>query len=212
MENKPEVAERAPKEIVYATQNEAKLAALKRILGEEFKIVSLKDLGIESQAEEDGIDPKENALKKARFCFRKTGQPSFSMDFGFFIEGLEQSEQPGPSVKRIVPTSEGKEVTDEGVLAHYKKIVTDLGGKANAYWLRAMAFVSNEGEFVEETKIPKILIGTPSQKRVKGFPMTSLQIDPTLNKYESEMTDEEKNNNMKTTDEAIRLFVRLHNS
>ena len=207
-ENRLEIKEKAPKEILLATHNEAKLKTLRGILGEQYKIVGLKDIGIESQAEEDGIDPKENALKKARYCFEQTGKDSFSIDYGFFIEGLPQNEQPGPSVRRVIPVSKEREPTDEEVIEYYQKIISRLGGKANAYWLRAMAYVSKDGEYVNEARLPKILTDVPSNTRVKGFPMTSMQIDPRLNKYESEMTEEEKRESHRISDNSIRDFVK----
>ena len=155
------------KEILYATTNDSKLRVMQSVLGDGYKIISLKEAGIESQAEEDGENPKENALKKARYCYEKTGKPSFAMDFGFFIDGLSDEEQPGPSVKRIIIFSKEREPTDEEVLEFYSHLVKKLGGKANAYWLRTLAYVSGEGEFTSEIKIPKTLVSTPSEKRKK---------------------------------------------
>lgn len=204
--------EKEPKEILYATQNAAKLLTLKNILGNAYKIVSLEDVGIRSQAEEDGVDPKENALKKARYCFQMTGKDSFSMDFGFFIEGLSENEQPGSSVKSVVPISREREPTDEEILDYYKSLISRLGGKVNVYWLRALAYVSKDGEYIKETKIPKILIGTPHWTRFKGFPMTSIQLDPRTGKYESELTEEEKRESHKDEDEILRNFIKEHTS
>ena len=197
-------------EIIYATTNESKLRTMQSILGDNYKIISLKDIGIESQTEEDGMNPTENALKKARHCFEKTGKPSFSMDFGFFIEGLTEEEQPGPSVKRVLPVSKEREPSDEEVLEFYKKIVTRLGGKANAYWRRALAYVSHNGEFTEEIKIPKVLVDKSSDVRRKGFPMTSIQIDPVTGKYESELTDEERADSHRIEDDVVRNFINKH--
>lgn len=202
--------EKQPKEIIYATSNESKVRALQRAVGDGYKIRSLQDLKIDSQVEEDGKDPKENAIKKARACFQMTGKPSFSMDFGFFIEGLPDAEQPGPFVKRMVPISQEREPSDDEVLAYYIDIIKRLGGKANAYWLRALAYVSKDGEFVTEMKIPKMLVDVPSDKRNKGFPMTSIQIDPKFNKYESELTEEELKESHKETDEFVKNFIELH--
>jgi hypothetical protein len=44
---------------------------MQSILGNKCKILTLRDFGITSQAEEDGVDPKQNALKKDRLCFQK---------------------------------------------------------------------------------------------------------------------------------------------
>ncbi|MFA6094817.1 MAG: non-canonical purine NTP pyrophosphatase [Candidatus Paceibacterota bacterium] len=210
MEHPVEGKEFAIKEILYATTNDAKLKTMQSVLGSGYKIISLKDAGVGSQIEEDGIDPTENALKKARHFYEQTGKPSFSMDFGFFIEGLPEDEQPGPSVKRVMPISKEREPTDEEVLEFYKNIITKLGGKANAHWLRSLAFVSQDGEFTEEIKIPKTLVDVPSDKRRKGFPMTCLQVDQLTGKYECELTDEERAVSHKTEDDILRDFIKKH--
>ena len=210
MENQIETKEILPKEILYATTNDAKLKTMQSILGEKYKVISLKDAGFELQTEEDGTSPIENALKKARYCYEQTGKSSLSMDFGFFIDGLPEDEQPGPSVKRIIPISKEREPNDEEVLEFYKNIITKLGGIAQAHWLRALAYVSRDGEFTTEIKIPKKLIDKPSEKRKKGFPMTSLQIDPLTGKYECELTDEERAASHVAEDEAVKLFIQEH--
>ena len=197
-------------EILYATTNDAKLKTMQAILGGSYEVISLKDVGIEFQTEEDGKNPKENAFKKARFCYEKTGKPSFAMDFGFFIEGLSDEEQPGPSVKRVIPISKKREPTDEEVLEFYKNLVEKLGGKVNAHWLRALVYISKDGEFVHEIKIPKILVSRSSEKRKKGFPLTSLQIDQLTGKYECELTDEERAESHKIEDGSIRSFIQEH--
>ncbi|MCC2630690.1 MAG: Ham1 family protein [Candidatus Paceibacter sp.] len=210
MENNTELKEKQSKEIIFATTNDAKLKTMQSVLGDEFKVINLKDIGIEAQAEEDGINPIENALKKARYCYEQTSKPSFSMDFGFFIDGLPDDQQPGPSVKRIIPISKEREPNDEEVLEFYKNLITRLGGTAQAHWTRALAFVSNDGEFTAEIKIPKILTDKPSEKRKKGYPMTSLQIDLPTGKYECELTDEERAASHKIEDEAVKNFIQEH--
>ncbi len=196
-----------PKEILFATQNDAKIKIMQSILGNEYKILTLRDFGITSQVEEDGVDPKQNALKKARLCFQNTGKTAFSSDFGFFIEGLKEERQPGASVKRIIPISKEREPTDEEILEFYKKLVTELGGRVDAYWIRALACISKDGEFLEEIKIPKKLVNISSKQRLKGFPIASIQIDPITGKYECELTDEERALSHKETDDAMRLFI-----
>lgn len=198
-----------PKEIIFATTNPSKVEMLQRVLGDEYKVRSLSNLGVEDQVEEDGVTPIENALKKAQALFEASGKPSFAMDFGFYIDGLPDGEQPGDRVKRNVPSSE-KEPTDEEVLSYYVSIVKKLGGRAKAHWVRALAFVSDQGEFTEEIELPKILTDTPSNTIPKGYPLTAIQIDPKYNKYESEMSPEEKSVSHEATNTAMKNFVEKH--
>ncbi|MEK7507461.1 MAG: non-canonical purine NTP pyrophosphatase [Patescibacteria group bacterium] len=197
----------ARKTILYATQNPAKLETLKNILGPEYTVLSLSDVGISDQAHEDGASPKENSIKKARACFVATGKPCFAMDFGLFIDGISDAEQPGPHIKKAVEKVIGHNPTDEEIIEYYSDVIYKLGGKTTAHWLRSFAFSSKDGDFCDEIKIPKILVSTPSKKKFKGFPMISLQFYPELSKYESEMSPEEKEDIMKTTHDAVREFI-----
>jgi XTP/dITP diphosphohydrolase len=196
------------KEIVYATANNSKINTLREILGNEFRVFGLMDMGIGSQAEETGSNTAENALLKARFCFRRTGKSCFALDFGLFIEGLEMENQPEQNVKGVVAKSIGHEPNDGEVLSFYTKLIRELGGKTNAYWIGSMVFVSSEGESKSEIKIPKVLVDKPSPKTLSGFPMASIQIDQKYNKYESELTEEERSLSKKDTNGAIKRFVR----
>ncbi|MFA6274433.1 MAG: non-canonical purine NTP pyrophosphatase [Candidatus Paceibacterota bacterium] len=196
------------KEIIYATTNKAKISMLQNILGDEYKILNLKDIGIESQVEEDGLNPKENSLKKARVCFEAIGKPCFAMDYGLYINGLKDEEQPKQDVRRIIKKVIGHNPNDEEVLEFYIDLVKKLGGKTNSFWLRSLAFVSEKGEFADEVKIPKILVDIPSKIKLEGFPLTSIQINEKLNKYESEMTEDEKEEANIFTNDKIRSFIK----
>ena len=60
------------KKIVFATNNPTKAKRFsKGLLDNDIEILSLKDLEIDLEVEENGKDVIENALIKARACFKK---------------------------------------------------------------------------------------------------------------------------------------------
>ena len=73
--------------IVFATGNPNKIKEIKSAIN-SFKIVGLKDLGINEEIPETGDTLKKNALQKAKYVYDKTGLDCFSDDTGLEIEAL----------------------------------------------------------------------------------------------------------------------------
>ncbi|MDH4330057.1 MAG: non-canonical purine NTP pyrophosphatase [Candidatus Moranbacteria bacterium] len=93
--------------ILIATGNQDKLSQFKRIfenLGSDIELLSLKDVGIFDDVEEDQETLLENAKKKAKFYAEKSGLPSLSDDFGIFVNALDGF--PGVSSKRWMKGSD----------------------------------------------------------------------------------------------------------
>ncbi len=75
------------KKIVAATGNKGKLREFCEIL-KDFEIVSMKDLGIDTEAEENGETFKENAYIKASEIAKLTDFPVLSDDSGLCVDFL----------------------------------------------------------------------------------------------------------------------------
>ena len=80
------------KKIVFATGNPNKLKEINAAI-KSFKIVGLKDLGINEEIPETGITLKKNALQKVRYVYNRTGLDCFSDDTGLEIEAI--NNRPG---------------------------------------------------------------------------------------------------------------------
>lgn len=69
------------KKIVFATGNPTKAKRFSKGLSEyDIEVLSLKDLNLDLDVEEDGKDAISNALIKARECYKKTNMPTIGMD------------------------------------------------------------------------------------------------------------------------------------
>lgn len=78
-------------ELLFATNNSHKLREIREIIGDSFKIISLKDLHFKGEIPETHDTIEGNARQKARFIFEKTGLDCFADDTGLEIDALNGS-------------------------------------------------------------------------------------------------------------------------
>jgi len=74
--------------IIFATNNDHKVTEVRAILKEKFRILSLKEAGIEIDIPEPYDSIEENACEKARVIHRLTGKSCFGEDTGLEVEVL----------------------------------------------------------------------------------------------------------------------------
>lgn len=76
--------------ILIATGNQGKYKEMMEVLGElPIEFVTLKDLGMENDAEEDGETYADNSWKKAEHFYKKTGITVISEDSGLEVSALK---------------------------------------------------------------------------------------------------------------------------
>ena len=108
------------KVIVAATNNDGKLKEIRSILGNNYKIVSLKDIKCEIQVEEDGNTFEENALKKAREVYKKVKLPCLADDTGLCIKYF--NGWPGIKTARCLGENVTKDERNDFILQKMKQI------------------------------------------------------------------------------------------
>ena len=75
--------------IVFATTNEGKVKEIKEILKDfPIEVVSMKEMGITADIEENGTTFEENSLIKARALAKLTGLPALADDSGLEVDYL----------------------------------------------------------------------------------------------------------------------------
>ena len=75
--------------IVFATTNEGKVKEIKEILaGFPIEVVSMKEMNITADVEENGATFEENSLIKAREVSKLTGLPAMADDSGLEVDYL----------------------------------------------------------------------------------------------------------------------------
>lgn len=74
--------------IVFATNNKHKLEEIRSILGEDFEVLSLSDIGCHEDIPETSDTLEGNAMQKAQYVFDKYGYACFADDTGLEVEAL----------------------------------------------------------------------------------------------------------------------------
>jgi len=79
--------------LVFATNNQNKLKEIQNLLGEDFELLSLKDIQCNEEIPEDHDTLEDNASQKAYYVHDKYGVNCFADDTGLEIEALNM--EPG---------------------------------------------------------------------------------------------------------------------
>ncbi len=172
--------------ILYGTTNQAKLDSMKRITADlGMEIIGLKDLDKPiPQVNEDGKDPLENALIKARAYYEAFGMPVFSCDSGLYFEEVAEELQPGTHIRRV----HGRELDDEEMIAYYSGLSKACGGRLTARYHNSVCAIIDEDNCfssMDESLYTEsfILSDKPHEKRVPGYPLDALSIDIATGEY-----------------------------
>lgn len=178
------------KKLLIATHNPGKLREFREFLADiPMEIVSLSDIGITEDVDEDGTTYEENSHKKAKFFAKKSGLPALADDGGLEIAAL--NGEPGIHSRRWL----GHYGTDEELIEHLKKVTKELPDDNRQAFFRTVVTVSLPDGTVWSSlgEVEGIIAKEPLIKQSKGYPYRSFFFLPQLNKYyfESELTPEE---------------------
>lgn len=109
--------------IVFATNNKNKLKEIREILGDNFEIVSLSDIGCHADIPETGNTLEENARQKSEYVMTNYRMDCFADDTGLEVEALNNA--PGVHSARYA------EGTDHDSEANIAKLLREMKGKDN---------------------------------------------------------------------------------
>lgn len=129
--------------LVFATNNPHKAREVEQILGEQFSVKTLRDIGCFEEIEETEPTLEGNALLKARYVKEKYGYDCFSEDTGLEVDALGGA--PGVHTARYA----GEEKNPEANIA---LLLKNLEGKTNrrARFRTVIALVFNGQETLLE--------------------------------------------------------------
>jgi len=123
--------------LIFATNNLHKLEEIRLILP-DFKVLGLKDIGLDHEIAETGATLEENALIKASYLYDKTGLPSLSEDTGLEVFCLNLA--PGVHTARYAGDSKNPALNMD-------KLLGEMLGKEDrkARFRTVIAYVTNDG-------------------------------------------------------------------
>ena len=180
------------KKVLFATGNPTKAKRFsKGLLEKGIEVITLKDLDLELDIEENGKDAIENAIIKAKAYYNETGIPTISMDDNLFLDNVPTDKQPGMFVRRV----NGKRLDDNEMIEYYTNLAKEYGddGKITGRWIYGMALVSDKGEKTYTwSKSNFYMVDKPSNIMNPGYPLNSISVNIKLNKYFTDITDEDK--------------------
>lgn len=110
------------KTLVFATNNAHKLEEVRAILGNDFQIASLKEIGCHDDIPETADTLEGNAMQKAQYIKDKFGMDCFADDTGLEVEALNNA--PGVFSARYAGPGHDSE-------ANMKKLLHEMEGKKN---------------------------------------------------------------------------------
>lgn len=196
-------------DLLFATGNENKYSLMKRRLAsiKDINVIMPKQIGIKININEDGNTVEENAIKKAKAHFLKTGLPTIAEDSGLYIDKFSKEEQPGLFVRRVM----GREdLSDEEILNYYINKLKENGNESLAHYKTGIALIdSNENIYsIVIDEEPFLFTSKRNNKEnIKGGTLDSISYDIKHNKYFNELTPEEKEDRYKKIDEEILKLV-----
>lgn len=177
--------------LIFATHNEGKIREMKKILaGLDAEILSAEEVGIFEEPVEDGATFTENAYKKAKFVYDKTGEWSVADDSGMCVDALHGA--PGIASARWA----GENATAEDKA---NKILEELDGipaeRRGAYFETALVAINPAGEKIEFSgriygRITSARLGNLHHQRL---PYDAIFIPEGWEKTFAEVTAGEKN-------------------
>lgn len=180
------------KQILFATGNPSKAKRFSKGLYEKgIEVITPNDIDKEVKIEENGKNAIENALIKARAYSKTVNIPVFAMDDNLYLENVPEEKQPGMYVRRV----NGKRLSDNEMIEHYLKLVKEYGinGKLTCKWVYGMAVINNGKESTYAwSKEDFYMVDKPSNKINPGYPLNTISINKKLNKYFTDITDEDK--------------------
>ncbi len=180
------------KKILFATENQSKAKRFKNgLLKNDIEIITINDLEKKVNIEENGNNAIENALIKARAYANVYNYPVLAMDDNLYIEGIPENKQPGMYVRRV----NGKRLNDEEMIEHYTNLAKTYGknGKITCRWVYGMALINNGKEFTYTwSKEDFYIVDKPSSKIDVGYPLNTISINKKINKYFTDLTEEDK--------------------
>lgn len=190
--------------VLLATNNPSKVKFYgEPLLDKGIELLTINDLEKSIEVDECGNNPEENAIIKARAYHDLTGMITIAIDDGLFFEDLDERLQPGTHVRRV----NGKELNDEEMISYYTNLVDEYGvnGELSGYFLKSVAIIIDNEVYTYSDRLYKVFTNRVSEKRDKGYPLDSITFEKDLNKFSSEMSEEERKINKRNS--GIREFI-----
>ena len=186
--------------IIFATGNEGKMREVRMILGDlGAEILSLKEAGIQAEAEENGTTFEENAVIKAKEIMEKTGALVLADDSGLEVDAL--NGEPGIYSARYMGHETSYHIKNKNLI---ERLEGKTGEERSARFVCAIAACFPDGRVLTTRGTMEGQIGY-EEKGENGFGYDPIFYLPEYQCYSGELPLEEKNK-LSHRGKALRLM------
>ncbi len=194
------------KKVLFATENESKVKRFKNgLLEKNIEIISLNNIDKKVEVIENGKNAIENALIKARAYAKVYDLPVFAMDDNLYIDGIPDEKQPGMYVRRV----NGKRLNDDEMIEYYSNLAHTYGknGRLTCRWVYGIAVINKDKESTYTwSKEDFYIVDKPTNKINPGYPLNTISINKRLNKYFTDITEEDKKEIQENENDVIEFL------
>lgn len=174
--------------IVFATTNEGKVKEIKEILaGFPIEVVSMKEMNITADIEENGVTFEENSLIKARKVSKLTGLPAMADDSGLEVDYL--NGEPGIYSARYLGRDTDYNYKNNYIIEKLKNVKDE---ERSARFVCVISLVLPDGrEFIKKGVMEGMI--AYEIKGENGFGYDPVFYLPEYGMTSAELSGEEKN-------------------
>lgn len=172
------------KKLVFATNNAHKLTEVRAMVGEDFEILSLNDIGCHADIPETADTLQGNAVIKARFVRDNYGLDCFADDSGLEVEALGGA----PGVHSARYATDGHDHR-----ANIAKLLREMDGQGDrrARFRTVIALMTDAGTLCFEGEVRGEIM--TEEHGTNGFGYDPVFRPEGHEETFAEMTDDEKN-------------------
>ena len=171
--------------IVFATNNKHKLEEIKDVLGKDFEIVSLAEIGCHEDIPETGLTLEENARQKSTYIVEHYNHDCFADDTGLEVDAL--NGEPGVHSARYA------EGTDHDSEANMRKLLSKMSNvkERTARFRTVISLIINGVEHQFEGRVEGRI--ATEKHGTEGFGYDPIFIPEGYDKSFAELGEEVKN-------------------
>lgn len=157
------------KDLLLATGNPGKFKEIAEVFrGLNVQLKSLMDMGLSGEGLiEDGKTFRENAYKKAKFFYEKSGMMTLAEDSGILVEALK--DELGVQTRRW---GAGEKATDQEWIEYFLKKMEGATNRRAAFYCEACLIVDGEPFYFEGKTEGEITFGLEAEI-LPGLPLSS---------------------------------------
>lgn len=170
--------------LCFATNNQHKIEEVQALLGHQFNVVSLQEVGCHEELAENQVTLEGNSLQKARYVYDHYHVDCFADDTGLEVEIL--NGEPGVYSARYAGLQRKAE-------DNMNLLLTNLAGKKNrkARFRTVVTLITKQGPHQFEGILPGTIIY--EKRGTQGFGYDPIFLPENCSKTLAEMNLQEKN-------------------